>query len=114
VNPLTGPFTLLNLATTVLNECDCGGKMSKIGGWLRLVGGSDWWVASIIAINCWLKHHDLPPPVRTQRYEHEIEIHEYHQRRNLQALKSHTKTRYHKLRALGIEPDKIKRCQPRE
>jgi SRSO17 transposase len=66
------------------------------------------------AINCWLKHHDLPPPERTQRYEHEIEIHEYHQRRNLQAIKSHTKTRYHKLRAMGIEPDKIKRCQPRE
>lgn len=66
------------------------------------------------AANCWLASHDLPPPERRARYHRELEKHQYHQRRNVQAIKSHTKTRYQRLRAMGIEPDRIKTCKPRE
>lgn len=62
------------------------------------------------AMNVWLSTADLPPSCRRERYERELEIQEYYQRRNRQARKSHTKTRVAKLRAMGIDPDRIKSC----
>jgi len=62
------------------------------------------------AINTWLATADLPPAVRQQRYEKEIETQRYYQGRNAQASKSHTKTRIEKLTSLGIDVDKIKSC----
>ena len=66
------------------------------------------------AVNCWLAHHDLPLPLRNERYQDELDRHNYHQRRNAQAIKSHTKTRYRELRDMGIDPDNIKSCQQTE
>ena len=66
------------------------------------------------AVNCWLAHHELPPPLRAERYQDELDRHNYHQRRNAQAIKSHTKTRYRLLKELGVDPDKIKSCRRNE
>jgi SRSO17 transposase len=62
------------------------------------------------AMNIWLSTADLRPAARNVRYRHEQKKQEYHQRRNAQACKSHTKTRIRKLRDLGIDPDQIKSC----
>ena len=62
------------------------------------------------AMNVWLDSVDLPPRIRQQRYQAELDKQEYYQRRNRQARESHTKTRKRKLRKLGINPDKIKTC----
>ncbi len=62
------------------------------------------------AINVWLSAVDLKPEARDERYQHELKKQQYYQRRNEQARKSHTKTRIARLRALGINPDRIKSC----
>lgn len=62
------------------------------------------------AMNVWLEAADLPPPIRNQRYEAELDKQGYYQRRNRQARISHTKTRQRRLGQLGIEPDRIKTC----
>lgn len=62
------------------------------------------------AMNTWLSASDLKPAVRTERYQKELANQDYHQRRNAQARKSHTKTRLSKLHALGIDAHKIKSC----
>jgi SRSO17 transposase len=62
------------------------------------------------AINTWLRSVDLKPAARQQCYEQELRNQHYHQRRGRQARTSHVKTRIARLRALGIDPDKIKSC----
>ena len=62
------------------------------------------------AMNVWLSVADLKPAARKARYEDEIAIQEYRQRRNAHARKSHTKTRIEELRAYGIDVVKIKSC----
>jgi hypothetical protein len=64
------------------------------------------------AINVWLDAADLPPASRRKRFEEELEKQKYHQQRNQQARKSHTKTRIRKLMAMRIQVDKIKSCIP--
>ena len=59
------------------------------------------------ARNAWLEKaapHD--------RWQHELTIPQDHQRRNRQALQSHTKTRIAQLKSLGINIDRIKSCVP--
>lgn len=63
------------------------------------------------AMNTWLSTLDHRLTVK-QRLERELEEQQYHQRRNRQASKSHTKTRIAKLKALGIDPTRIKTCIP--
>jgi SRSO17 transposase len=62
------------------------------------------------AVNTWLSTADLKPDARNARYHKEQENQKYHQRRNAQARKSHTKTKIRKLRDRGIDPDRIKSC----
>lgn len=62
------------------------------------------------AINAWLTVADLPPAARKKQFEKELKKQRYHQRRNTQARKSHTKRRLAKLQAIGIDADKIKSC----
>jgi len=62
------------------------------------------------ATNVWLSAADLKPAARRKRYEDELNNQRYHQRRNEQARKSHTKTRTARLNALGIDANKIKSC----
>ena len=62
------------------------------------------------AMNTWLSAADLKPAARRERHQQELDTQAYHQRRNAQARKSHTKTRVSKLRDLGIDPQKIKSC----
>ena len=62
------------------------------------------------ATNTWLSAADLKPAARQERYENELKNQRYHQRRNRQARKSHTKTRIARLHALGIDVNKIKSC----
>jgi SRSO17 transposase len=66
------------------------------------------------AVNTYLAAADLQPAKRKKRYQDELKQQRYHQRRNRQARKSHTKTRVARLRALGIDADKIKSCITQE
>ena len=59
-------------------------------------------------MDVWLDAADLPRAARIKRYEKEINQQTYHQARNEQARKSHTKTRRKKLASLGIDVDHIK------
>ena len=61
-------------------------------------------------INCWLQFHDLPPEIRDSKFQKELDHQHYHQRRNAQAKKSHTKTRIATYLKNGIDVDKIKSC----
>ena len=49
----------------------------------------------------------------TARLQKELDTQQYDQRRNRQALLSHTKTRIAKLKSLGIDVDQIKSCEPK-
>jgi SRSO17 transposase len=62
------------------------------------------------AMNTWLQAADLKPAARKARYEKELQNQCYHQNRNQQARRSHTKTRRARLACLGIDVDKIKSC----
>ncbi len=50
--------------------------------------------------------------LRRQRFEAEIKTQQYHQRRNQQARRLHTKTRLARYEALGIDITQIKSCLP--
>lgn len=62
------------------------------------------------AMNAWLSAAEMKPATRRQCYQKELDQQHYHQRRNAQSRKSHTKTRIAKLKAVGIDPDQIKSC----
>jgi SRSO17 transposase len=61
------------------------------------------------AVNAWLSTADLKA-TRNGHYQQELEKQAYHQRRNSQARKSHTKTRLRELHDRRIDPDRIKSC----
>ncbi len=62
------------------------------------------------AMNVWLSAADTTPAVQKERYEQALEKQRYHQRRNEQARKSHTKTKTKRFNAAGIDVSKIKSC----
>ena len=62
------------------------------------------------ATNTYLSAADLKPAARRKRYEKDQEKQRYHQQRNRQAGKSHTKTKIIRLTALGIDVNQIKSC----
>jgi SRSO17 transposase len=62
------------------------------------------------ATNIYLAYHHLPPDLRDEAFDKELDDQRYHQERNAQARKSHTKTRVAFYRDLGIDVDKIKSC----
>ena len=62
------------------------------------------------ATNTWLSAADLKPTARRERYKRKLDTQRYHQRRNRQARDSHTKTRFTRLAALGIDANTIKSC----
>jgi len=62
------------------------------------------------SLNAYLMHRDLPPPLRDAAYEKELADQQYYQERNLQAKKSHTKTRITFYHQLEINVNKIKSC----
>lgn len=64
------------------------------------------------AMDAWLQVADLPPALREARWKKELTKMHYHQRRNKQAEKSHTKTRLQRLDALGIQVDQLECCIP--
>ena len=63
------------------------------------------------AVNTWLQAA-MPRLTRTERLEKELAKQQYYQRRNAQARRSHTRTRKARLKALGIDADRIKSCLP--
>ncbi|MEO2033980.1 MAG: hypothetical protein ABGZ35_18045, partial [Planctomycetaceae bacterium] len=62
------------------------------------------------SLNTWLQHHDLPSDLRDEKFQQELDEQRYHQQRNAQARKPHTKTRVKFYHDLGIDVDKIKSC----
>jgi len=66
------------------------------------------------AVNVYLSNRDLLPSPRKKRYQKAIDDIRYHQQRNAQATKSHTKTRRKLFEKLGFDVDRIKSCQPKE
>jgi SRSO17 transposase len=63
------------------------------------------------AINTWLQIA-TPQLTKIERLEKELAKQQYYQKRNAQAQRSHTKTRKARLKALGIDADRIKSCLP--
>lgn len=63
-----------------------------------------------MAANALIQALSLPVAAAKAVLEKAARIIQYHQKRNAQARKSHTKTRYKKLAALGIDMSTIKRC----
>ncbi len=59
-----------------------------------------------------LEAASLKPTARRERYQQELDKIDYHQCRNRQACKSHTKTRIDRLLQLGIDVDQLPTCQP--
>ena len=59
-----------------------------------------------------LEAASLTPTARRERYQQELDKIDYHQRRNRQACRSHTKTRMDRLLQLGIDVDQLPTCQP--
>jgi SRSO17 transposase len=64
------------------------------------------------AMNTWFQAVRFTAAARQEAYQEELDNQAYHQRRNEQARKSHTKTRIQCLSELGIDVDKIKSCIP--
>ena len=62
------------------------------------------------AMNTWLSAADLKPAQRQARFEKELKTQRYHQRRSRYSRRSQTKTTIAQLKALGIDPNKIKSC----
>ena len=62
------------------------------------------------SINTWLLYRDLPPRLRDEKYQKELNDQRYYQQRNAQSKASHTKTRIELYRKMGIDVDKIKSC----
>jgi len=63
------------------------------------------------AMNAWLEAA-AERLTRAERLQRELDKQQYHQRRNAQARRSHTKTRKARLESLGIDVDRIKSCIP--
>ena len=66
------------------------------------------------AADVFLAARDLPPRLRQQSYQAELDHQRYHQRRNAAASRSHRKTRLKQLHRLGIDPDQIKSVPPKQ
>lgn len=64
------------------------------------------------AVNAWLKA-TAPRLTKTECLEKELAEQKYHQSRNAQARRSHTKTRKARLKELGIDADRINSCVPK-
>jgi len=60
----------------------------------------------------YLEAADMTPAARREHYQKQLDKIDYHQRRNHQACKSHTKTRIHQLQQLGIDVKQLPTCQP--
>lgn len=65
------------------------------------------------AADVFLAAIDLPPRLRRQSYEAELDHQHYYQRRNAAASRSHRKTRLQQLHRLGINPNQIKSVPPK-
>jgi SRSO17 transposase len=63
------------------------------------------------AINTWIEVA-APRLTKIERLEKELAKQQYHQKRNAQARRSHTKTKKARLKDLGIDADRIKSCVP--
>ena len=63
------------------------------------------------AVNAWLEAA-AGRLTQRERLQRELAKQQYYQRRNAQARRSHTKTRKTRLKALGIEAERIKSCIP--
>jgi len=63
------------------------------------------------AINTWIEVA-APRLTKIERLQKELAKQQYHQKRNAQARRSHTKTKKARLQALGIDADRIKSCVP--
>lgn len=65
------------------------------------------------AVAIFVDAQQLPARQRRACYRRELDCQQYYQRRNAQAYQSHHKTRRRRLAALGIDPDRIKSCVPK-
>lgn len=61
-------------------------------------------------VNSYLSNRDLPPTQRENRLTIELYRQRYYQKRNAQAINSHTKTRRQLYDELGIDVGNIKSC----
>jgi hypothetical protein len=62
------------------------------------------------AASVWVAVQSFPASVQKQVYTQAAEIIQYHQRRNQQAREHHARRKRQRLRALGIEVEKLRCC----
>ena len=62
------------------------------------------------SVNTYLMYRHLPSPLRDVEFNKELSSQRRYQTRNVQAKKSHTKTRIALYESLGIDVEKIKSC----
>jgi SRSO17 transposase len=63
------------------------------------------------AVNAWLAAA-AERLTTAERFQRELDQQKYYQHRNAQARRSHTKTKKARLKALGIDADRVKSCIP--
>ena len=66
------------------------------------------------ATDVFLAAIDLPPRLRRQSYQAELNRQHYYQHRSAAASRSHRKTRLQQLHRLGIDPNQIKSVPPKQ
>jgi len=104
-----------HLYVTILGQLFCARVRQRFAAPLVVSPGEALTVEQVRrATTVYIDSTNLPRPDRHRRYEEELERQRYYQHRNAQAAKSHRKTRRARLRSLGIDPDKIKSCHPKD
>jgi hypothetical protein len=66
-----------------------------------------------LAAGAWFEAHCLPRSARLRRYQQAAERIAYHQLRNMEARRSHTKTTLRRLHRMNIWLSHLPSCMPR-
>ena len=66
------------------------------------------------SLGIWFEAQELPRTCRFKKYEQAEARVAYYQHRNRVARQCHTKKTRQRLRSMGINPDKLRSCVPRD
>ena len=98
-----------HLYVTILSQLFCARVRQKLSPSKLVTSGELLTMEQVRRATSWyLQTVGLPPKTRKAKLQDELDRLTYHQQRNAVASSSHQKTRKKRLRALGIDPDKIK------
>lgn len=103
-----------HLACVILSQLFCAQVRQKLSPSEDVLSASRLTLEQVRrAVAIFVNGQQLPARQRRNCYRRELDCQQYYQRRNAQAYQSHHKTRRKRLVALGIDPDRIKSCVPK-